>query len=171
MPARPRPAPPWDVEAWLNTDAPLNLDGLRGKVVVLEAFQMLCRGCVEAGLPQANRVFRTFSPADVAVVGMHTVFEHHDAQTPTALRAFLHEYRYTFPVGIDRLGGPMALPHTMAAYTMQGTPTLVLIDRAGLRRAQHFGHVSDLVLGAEIMALMQEPAPGDTGARHGEVAP
>jgi len=117
---------------------------------------MLCPGCVAHGLPQATRVFETFSHDDVAVIGLHTVFEHHEAQTPVALEAFLSEYRIRFPVGIDAPGGGHDLPRTMARFAMQGTPTLVLIDALGRRRAQHFGTVPDLQLGAEIMALVAE---------------
>jgi hypothetical protein len=149
-------APPIEAVAWLNATAPQTLDGLRGRVVVLEAFQMLCPGCVAHGLPQATRVFETFSHDDVAVIGLHTVFEHHEAQTPVALEAFLSEYRIRFPVGIDAPCGGHDLPRTMARFAMQGTPTLVLIDALGRRRAQHFGTVPDLQLGAEIMALVAE---------------
>ncbi len=53
-------------------------------------------------MPQAKRVAETFDDQDVVVIGLHTVFEHHSAQgTRDALAAFLHEYRITFPVGID----------------------------------------------------------------------
>ena len=55
-----RTAPPWQVAQWFNTDKPLSLEALRGKVIVLEAFQMLCPGCVSHGLPQAVRVRDTF---------------------------------------------------------------------------------------------------------------
>ncbi len=48
------------------------------------------------------------------------------------------------------------MPQTMAAYRMQGTPTLLLIDRAGQLRRQIFGHIPDLRLGAEIMRLVAE---------------
>lgn len=48
------------------------------------------------------------------------------------------------------------LPQTMAAYALEGTPTLILIDREGRLRARHFGQVADLALGAEIMVLIQE---------------
>ncbi len=164
----PRPgtaAPPIEAIQWLNTPTPLTLEALRGRVVVMEAFQMLCPGCVAHGLPQAMRVFETFSADDVAVIGLHSVFEHHQAQTPVSLEAFLHEYRIRFPVGIDAPGDESGLPRTMARYGMQGTPTLVLIDALGRRRAQHFGTVPDLRLGAEIMALIGEagrqPSSGD----------
>jgi hypothetical protein len=154
-----RPAPPIAASRWFNTDEPLTLEAVSGRVVVIEAFQMLCPGCVSHGLPQAGRVFETFSREDVAVLGLHCVFEHHDAQTPTSLEAFLHEYRIGFPVGVDALDPEGPLPRTMASYGMQGTPTLILIDRKGHRRAQHFGSVSDLRLGAEIMALIGEAPP------------
>lgn len=157
-----RPAPALDAAQWLNAAEPLALDQLRGRIVVIEAFQMLCPGCVSHGLPQAMRIRETFGEDDVIVIGLHSVFEHHAVQTPQALAAFLHEYRIGFPVAVDTPGETGALPKTMAAYAMQGTPTLVLIDRLGRRRAQHFGHVTDLRLGAEIMALITETG-GEAG--------
>lgn len=150
------PAPDWQVEHWFNTDRDLSLAALRGKVVVLEAFQMLCPGCVSHGLPQARRVHALFPPEQVAVIGLHTVFEHHAAMTPVALEAFLHEYRIGFPVGVDRPGDGDPIPRTMHAYAMQGTPTLCLIDAKGRLRQQHFGQVDDLVLGAQLASLMLE---------------
>jgi hypothetical protein len=96
-PASSRIAPPISASLWLNTPAPLTLDQLRGRVVVLHAFQMLCPGCVSHGLPQAMEIQRTFDPQTLAVIGLHSVFEHHDVMTPAALRVFVHEYRLTFP--------------------------------------------------------------------------
>jgi hypothetical protein len=134
----------------------LSLDALRGRVVVLHAFQMLCPGCVQHGLPQAQRIRANFDPAEVAVVGLHTVFEHHEAMTPLALRAFLHEYRIAFPVGVDAPGAQGPLPQTMAAYGMRGTPSLVLIDRRGHLRRHSFGADDDLAVGAAIGTLLAE---------------
>ncbi|MGL4301201.1 MAG: redoxin domain-containing protein [Sphingomonas sp.] len=159
------PAPEFDVATWLNTPQPITLASLAGKVVLIEAFQMLCPGCVEHGLPQAARVRAAFPTSEVAVIGLHTVFEHHEAQgTVAALKAFLHEYRIGFPVGIDQPSVHGAAPRTMTAYQMQGTPTLILIDRLGRLRAQHFGHVTDLRLGAEIQALIGETVPAPATA-------
>jgi hypothetical protein len=114
---------------------------------------MLCPGCVVHGLPQAQRIAATFEPADVAVLGLHSVFEHHEANGRPTLAAFLHEWRIRFPVAIDA-AGEGALPRTMAAWGLEGTPTLVLLDRQGRMRARHFGQVGDLVVGAEIMRLV-----------------
>jgi len=108
-------------------------------------------------LPQAQRVRQVFAREDVEVIGLHTVFEHHAAMTPVALEAFLHEYRIGFPVGVDAASETGPIPRTMAAYGMRGTPTLLLIDRAGRLRQHHFGQVEDLVLGAQIAQLIGEP--------------
>jgi thiol-disulfide isomerase/thioredoxin len=149
--------PSIEAAEWLNTEQPLSLAALRGRVVVVEAFQMLCPGCVSHGLPQAQRIAQTFRPDDVAVIGLHCVFEHHEAMTPVALRAFLHEYRIRFPVAVDAPGAS-AMPRTMAAWQLEGTPTLLLFDRQGQLRARHFGQVADMAIGAEIMALVSEDA-------------
>ena len=149
-------APPISSSLWLNTPAPLTLGELRGRVVVLYAFQMLCPGCVSHGLPQTIEIQRAFDPRTVSVVGLHSVFEHHDIMTPAALRAFVHEYRLTFPIAVDQPSTDHELPRTMRAYSMQGTPTVVLIDARGQIRAQHFGAVADLLLGAELGRLLAE---------------
>lgn len=163
-------APDWIVTRWFNSDNPRgdnprddnpsDLSTLRGRVVIAAAFQMLCPGCVEHTIPQLKRAHAFFPPDHVAVVGLHTVFEHHDAMRPSALAAFLHEYEITFPVGVDTPGqGGDPIPSTMRRYDMRGTPTMLLIDRAGRLRRQTFGHVPDLQLGAEVMSLVHEDVP------------
>lgn len=159
-----REAPEWRVDTWLNPEGlnaagPLSLAAMRGRVVVAVAFQMLCPGCVSHALPQAMRVRTVFGANDVAVIGLHAVFEHHEAQgSAAALAAFLHEYRIDFPVAIDKPAQGGGVPETMRAYAMQGTPTVLLIDRAGRLRLHRFGHVDDLYLGAAIQALVGEGA-------------
>jgi peroxiredoxin len=151
------PAPAWDIVGWLNVDRSLDLASLRGRVVVAAAFQMLCPGCVAQTIPQLWQVRDLFSEDEVTVVGLHTVFEHHEVMTPAALAAFLHEYGMTFPVGVDRPGvAGDPIRSTTRRYGMQGMPTLILIDRQGRLRRQSFGHIPDLRLGAEIMALVRE---------------
>ena len=151
------PAPAWQISQWFNSERALSLADFRGRVIALHAFQMLCPGCVQQGLPQAARIARLFDPARVAVVGLHTVFEHHQAMTPVALEAFIHEYNLTFPIGVDTPGESGPIPRTMAAYGMQGTPTLVLIDHQGRLRKQSFGAEDDMRVGSDIAFLLAEP--------------
>ena len=94
-------APELEVSRWFNTNEPLTLGALRGRPVLLHTFQMLCPGCVVHAIPQAQKIHGMLRNTDLAVVGLHTVFEHHEAMTPVSLEAFIHEYRITFPVGVD----------------------------------------------------------------------
>ena len=122
---------------------------------------MLCPGCVAHGLPQAKRIQQAFGD-NVTVLGLHCVFEHHEAMTPVSLEAFMYEYRITFPVGVDAHDPGDSLPITMRRYGLRGTPSLVAIDRAGRIRLSAFGQIDDLAVGAILARLIDEPRP-DSG--------
>ena len=155
-------APELAISRWFNTDDNPTLAALRGEVVVLEAFQMLCPGCVSHGLPQAQRIQQTFGDA-LTVLGLHCVFEHHEAMTPVSLEAFLYEYRISFPVGVDTHEPGVTVPITMGRYQLGGTPSLVVIDRAGSIRVNAFGRADDLTVGATLARLIDEPRPPPAG--------
>lgn len=156
-------APPLQVSQWLNTLEPISLQALRGRVVVLHAFQMLCPGCVSTGLPQASRVQSLFAEKDLIVIGLHTVFEHHAVMGADALEVFLHEYGLSFPVGIDQAAPHSPIPLTMQAYGLQGTPSLIVLDRHGKIRLNNFGHIDDMRLGALLGSLVADSVPISIG--------
>lgn len=135
-----------DVAEWVNAP-PQDLRDYIGRVVVIETFQMLCPGCISHGLPQAQRIHQAFSHDEVAVLGLHTVFEHHDVMGPDALRVFISEYRLAFPIAIDRPVSGQSIPATMSRYQLQGTPSTLLLDRTGRLRHVFFGALDDLRLG------------------------
>ncbi len=143
-------APELAVSRWFNTAAPLTLAGLRGRPVLIHAFQMLCPACVAHGTPQAEKAHRMFRGTDLQVIGLHTVFEHHAAMTPAALEAFISEYRLTIPIGIDQAGNDSPIPVTMTRFAMQGTPTAILVGRDGQIHHHGFGKEDDMALGARI---------------------
>ena len=149
-------APALQVRQWLNTAEPISLESLRGRVVVLHAFQMLCPGCVSQGIPQAKRIQAAFPEHELVVIGLHTVFEHHAVMNAEALRVFVHEYGLSFPIGIDQPSALEQVPLTMQAYALRGTPSLVVLDREGHIRLNHFGHLDDLRLGALLGQLIAE---------------
>ena len=165
MPAPPMTLPPLQVSRWFNTGEPLTLDAMRGKVVAIHAFQMLCPACVAHALPQATRLHEAFRGDGLAVIGLHTVFEHHAVMGADALAAFIQEYRLRFPIGIDMPASDGPIPLTMAAWHLRGTPSLVVLDRDGQPRCHHFGQIDDLALGALIGGLLRQPvSPGRAGA-------
>ncbi|BBB26053.1 peroxiredoxin family protein [Amphritea japonica] len=148
-------APALEISAWINT-TPLILSELRGKVVIIHAFQMLCPGCVTHGIPQASAIHELYKNEDVQVIGLHSVFEHHKVMTKEALSVFIGEYGIRFPIAIDRPSEPSSIPTTMALYQMRGTPTLIMLDKQGYLRLNHFGHMSDLQVGSCIGRLLAE---------------
>ncbi len=151
------PAPEIAASDWLNTAEPLDFDKLKGRAVALYAFQQKCQGCLELSLPQAKEVWETFSRDDVAVIGLHCPFESSSRSDKAALESFLLRQGIRFPVAMDADGDGWE-PRTFARYSMQGTPTLVLIGRNGTRRLQRMGHVPDLKLGAALQELIDERA-------------
>ncbi|GAB3694962.1 TlpA disulfide reductase family protein [Corynebacterium nasicanis] len=145
----------FDVTRWFNSE-PLTAEALRGRVVLVEFFQMLCPGCVNHSLPQAKRVHRMVKSDQLVVLGIHSVFEHHAVTGPEALEVFLHEFGITFPVAVDRPG--TVLPVTMKRWRLEGTPTTMLVDRRGHVRQTWLGQLDDLVLGVWLGTLLAESA-------------
>ncbi|WP_426344078.1 peroxiredoxin family protein [Pseudoduganella sp. R-32] len=155
-----------DASAWLNGAAPAT----DGKVVAVHAFQMLCPGCVAHGVPQAMKMQQVFP--ELVVIGLHSVFEHHDVMTPQALEVFIHEYRLPFPVAVDRPVPGSPVPATMQHYALRGTPSLLLFDREGRLRLNHFGSIDDMALGGVIGRLLAEQplSSANDGAQHSDGA-
>lgn len=153
-----------DASDWINTDTTPSLQALRGRVVVLTVFQMLCQGCARHSLPQARELHAALPAAEVAVIGMHSVFEHHQVMTPQALRVFAAEYRLAFPIAIDRPQAGSTMPATMSRWALQGTPTLMVFARDGSLALQHFGHLDDLHLGLVVGQLIARRPASATGA-------
>ncbi len=151
------PQNPPELEAtdWLNAPEPRPLASLKGRVVVLTAFQTHCPGSVKHGLPQAERMARGFASDEVVVIGLNTAFEEPDQQTSDKLSKFLAEQGLSFPVAKDAITG-RDMPATMTAYEIQGTPTTLIFDRQGRLRRHYLGRVDDVRLAAEVMAFCME---------------
>lgn len=155
---RGRQAPPLKILAWINRDQALSLADLQGQVILLLAFQISCPACQRYAMPQTKRAQAYFNRPDFKILGVHTAFENHKSASIENITSYLHTEKITYPVAIDHPSDDPhdPLPLTMRDYQMQGTPTFCLIDRLGFMRRQHFGHMPDLQLGAEIMALLSE---------------
>lgn len=146
-----------EVSEWINTDGrDINLKDLRGKVVVIEVFQIFCPACVTHGLPQIGRLHRIFQDETrVYVLGLHSVFEHHEVMQKESLKVFLSEFRYSFPVAIDKSVDGKGLPATMRKFGLMGTPSLIIIDQNGKLQEILFGAIDDLSLGLKIGKMLK----------------
>lgn len=146
-----------EVTKWLGAEEGFSPPS--GKVVAIHAFQMLCPGCVLHGVPQAQKLNALFDEEHVVVLGLHTVFENHEAMQETSLKAFMHEFRIRFPVGIDVPSAQGSIPKTMTKFQLQGTPSWLIFDRSGQLKVHAFGQVEDMLLGSEIARIAYEGLP------------
>lgn len=159
--AGPRKAPQWDISEWLNSPG-LELSQLRGKVVIVEFFQMWCPGCNKFSIPLIehwkNTVFaREIDSGKLVIVSIHTVFEGHGYQTPKRLKRFLKEKGITHPVGVDRHADGQRIPETMRRYNTGGTPEMAFIDKQGNIRFQKFGFFEPDHGEALVRQMLNEP--------------
>jgi hypothetical protein len=79
--------------------------------------------------------------------------------SPVTLRAFLHEYGITSPVGVDMADGTSDIPVTMRRFGLRGTPSSVLIGRGGTLLHHAFGVEEDMIVGARIAMALATPIP------------
>jgi hypothetical protein len=128
---------------------------------------MLCPGCILHGIPQAQRIHAAFNSEQVVVLGLHTVFEHHDAMKEVSLKAFLHEFRVSFPVGIDKASNSDRIPLTMDHYKLQGTPSWLIFDQKGQLVVNAFGKVEDIQLSSILTQLALSVPPAASGVLRG----
>ncbi|MEQ1650870.1 MAG: redoxin family protein, partial [Hyphomicrobium sp.] len=151
----PESPPEFTTSKWLNSDKKIALKDFRGKVIVVAVCQIACPGSVKFGLPQAERIRKSFTTDEVAVIGLHMAFEKFDQQTPDKVQAFLKDSGIDIPVAYDKPNGE-GLPQTMKDYELQGTPAILVFDRQGRLRRHYLGAVDDLRIGAEIMGMLME---------------
>jgi len=112
---------PADAE-WVNTDRPLSLRRLRGKVVLLDFWTYGCINCLHI-LPDLKYLEATFAPA-LVIIGIHAAKYDHES-VRTHIQQAMHRYGIAHPVMNDR-------DYRMwNAYRVSGWPTQILIDPAG----------------------------------------
>ncbi len=149
-------APEWVISEWINSPG-LTLAGLRGKVVIIDFFQLWCPGCNKFSGPLMDKWDNKYSGRkDIQLVGIHTVFEGHSQQTPNRLRQYVKEKNITYPVGVDDHVSNQRLPETMIRYHTRGTPEMAIIDKTGKIRFQHFGSFNPDVVEKLINTLLNE---------------
>jgi len=154
-------APEWAIEEWV-VGPPTSLEDLRGKVVIIDFFQLWCPGCNKFSIPlmgEWEEKYKTQKEqGQIAFISIHTVFEGRDYQNNKRLRKFVKEKAMHHPVGVDLLAKGARLPTTMIRYNTHGTPEMAIIDKQGNIRFQHFGGFNPAPVEKLIDELLNEPA-------------
>ncbi len=147
-------APEWVISEWINSEG-FTLYNMRGKVVIIDFFQLWCPGCNKFSGPLMKKWKQKYGDRkDIQLVGIHTVFEGHSQQTPKILRQYVKEKNITYPVGVDAQVSGQRLPETMLRYRTRGTPEMAIIDKKGRIRFQHFGSFNPDVVEKLINTLL-----------------
>src|SRR5438270_12086585 len=107
---------------WLNTDRPLSIAGLRGKVVLLDFWTYGCVNCMHV-IPDLRRLEEKYSK-QLVVIGVHSAKFANERETENVRRIILR-YQVDHPVINDPV---FRIWH---AYVVDAWPTLVLIDPDG----------------------------------------
>ena len=107
---------------WLNTDRPLSLRELRGKVVVLDFWTYCCINCMHV-IPDLKKLERKYAN-ELVVIGVHSAKFAGERETGNIRQAILR-YEIEHPVVNDK---DMVV---WQQFAVRAWPTLILIDPAG----------------------------------------
>jgi DNA-binding beta-propeller fold protein YncE len=107
---------------WLNTDKPLTLAALKGKVVLLDFWTYGCINCIHI-IPDLKRLEAKY-PNQLVVIGVHSAKFENEKETENIRRIILR-YELEHPVYND------ADFKVWQSYGVRAWPTQVLIDPAG----------------------------------------
>ena len=124
-------APELENTVWLNTDHPLRLKNLRGKVVLLEMWTFDCINCQHV-MPSLRDWYQAYKDRGFVIIGNH--FPEFPFEKDLGnLKAAVQQDQILYPVAQDNDG------KTWAAYHNSYWPTLYLIDKRGHIRYTHIG--------------------------------
>lgn len=143
------PAPDFTgADRWYNSP-PLDLNALRGKVVLVEFWTRECINCIHV-LPHTKALYEQYGKDGLVVIGVHTP-EYAEEHEPAALQAALREYQITWPVAVDNES------RIWNAYGNQFWPAVYLIDRDGRLVYRHYGEGNYGQTEQRIRALLGKP--------------
>jgi thiol-disulfide isomerase/thioredoxin len=138
---------------WLNTDRPLRLAELRGKVVLIDMWTFGCINCRNV-IPSLREWHTHYGEQGLVVIGNH-----------------FPEFNYERDLGnlkdaIQRLNVPYAVAQdndgeTWQAYQTRYWPTLFLIDKRGHLRYTHIGEGAYGETEQAIQDLLKETYQGE----------
>jgi cytochrome c biogenesis protein CcdA/thiol-disulfide isomerase/thioredoxin len=136
------------IRGWINS-APLDLQRLRGKVVLIDFWTYSCVNCLRT-LPYLERWWSAYRDRGLVIVGVHTpefAFERVRSNVERAVK----ELGVHYPVALDPDYG------TWNAWGNQYWPAEYFIDRKGHVRYVHFGEGEYEHTESVLRSLLAEP--------------
>lgn len=131
---------------WLNTDHPLSLAGLRGRIVLLDFWTYCCINCMHI-LPDFKTLEEKY-PNELVVIGVHSAKFTNEGQSDNIRQAILR-YEIGHPVVND------ARFAIWQQYGVRAWPTAVLVDPEGYAVAMYSGEGNRERMDRDIQLLLQ----------------
>lgn len=119
------------ITKWLNTEKPLTLSDLRGKIVLVDFWTYTCVNCIRT-LPFVTSWYEKYKDQGFVVIGVHTPEFEFEKNTHNVESA-ISQYKIHYPVAQDNDY------KTWGNYNNQYWPAEYLIDANGHLRETHFG--------------------------------
>jgi thiol-disulfide isomerase/thioredoxin len=149
-----KPAPPLDETDWLGPKPP-GLAALRGHPVLLFFWAHWCSDC-KAEAPVLAEIRRIFGPKGLIMVAPTRYYgytEDGKDAAPATEKKYIEAVRRQFYGALSDVPAPLSNANFLG-YGASTTPTLVLIDGAGVVRLYHPGVISGQELATRIQALL-----------------
>ncbi len=137
-------------KSWLNTDKPLTIAGLRGKVVLLDFWTYGCINCIHI-IPDLKKLEAKY-PKNLVVIGVHSAKFENEGETEN-IRNVILRYGVEHPVVND------SDFRIWNKYGVSAWPTRVLIDPNGFIAARYAGEGGFEEIDATIAAAVAESRP------------
>jgi thiol-disulfide isomerase/thioredoxin len=118
------------ISKWFNS-APLSINDLRGKVVLVDFWTYGCYNCVNT-LPHVTRLYETYKDKGLVVVGVHTP-EFPFERSASNVQAALKRHGIAYPVAQDNDSA------TWNAWRNQYWPAQYIVDQHGKVVFTHAG--------------------------------
>jgi cytochrome c biogenesis protein CcdA/thiol-disulfide isomerase/thioredoxin len=137
---------------WLNSP-PLTIDGLKGKVVVIDFWTYSCINCLRS-IPYVRAWAEKYKGHGLVVIGVHTpefAFE----RNINNVRAAVSDLKIEYPVAIDNEY------KIWRSFDNRYWPAHYFIDAKGRRRFHHFGEGEYDQSEQMIQRLLEEAGNGD----------
>ncbi len=132
---------------WLNTNKPLKLSELRGKIVLLDFWNLSCVNCLHT-IPILKELQARY-PKELVVIGVHTPKYDNEKDTKS-LQEAVERIEMEYPVVNDSDN------EIWTAYGLKGYPTIVLIDPQGGLVKMMIGERSYQQLDQQVKGLIDQ---------------
>jgi thiol-disulfide isomerase/thioredoxin len=151
-----KPAPSLDAAEWLGSKPPA-LAALRGHPVLLFFWAHWCSDC-KAEIPIVAEIQRLFGPKGLVVIAPTKYYGYvakGEEATPPVEKKYIDMVRKQYYAALADVPVPLSNSNFLK-YGASTSPTLVLIDAAGVVRLYHPGNLSGQDLAGRIQSILKK---------------